>query len=144
MDDLLPDPGAMASDGQLPQDGGDSESDIPNLTPTFSTLQLPGTMDDTSSDSSSDSSDSSLTGLPATTSSDPGISNNALDTSLLGFGESAANSLLGAFVTNPANAATAEGVANNTAANALTSSGQLFSYLLIGVVLFLIWGAVEK
>jgi hypothetical protein len=138
-DELLPDPGVMASDGQLPQDGGDSESDTPFLVTSPTIQPLPDIMDDTSSDDSSG--DSALTGIPATSSSS---APSALDTSLLGFGENLGSSLFGAFVTGPQNAATAEGVANNAAANALSSTGQLFSYLIIGLVIFLIVGAAEK
>jgi hypothetical protein len=134
-DDLVEDPGVLASDGQLPQDTGAS-SEAPTFLVTSPTISpLPASMDD----STSDLGDSALTGLPSTDSS-----SNQLDTSLLGFGESIGNSLLSAFVTGPQNAATAEGVADNNAALSLSSTSAIFGYLVIGLVIFLIFSAVEK
>jgi hypothetical protein len=153
-DNIVPDPGTWATtdySGALPvesESSMDVGSTIPNLTNTFSpVLSLPATTMSTSASGtySGYTSASAYTGLPAgsagtTTSS----GTNALDTSLLNFGEGAANSLVGAFVVNPQNAATQEGLANTSATNALTASSQLFSYLLLGLAIFLIFSFAEK
>lgn len=142
--DLLPGPGEMAADysGDLPQDPGPGVgSDIPNLVPidTSSLLQTPTTMP-----TASDLGDSAYTGISGDSSG-----SNPLDTSgIFGFLATDANAALNAFVIAPQNAKTAEGVANNAATNSLnsllTSNSQIFSYLLIGLGIFLVVSLVGR
>lgn len=135
-DGLLSDPGAMAADysGALPQDYESSQlPDLENLSPTFPTLSLPASTMDTSSDQG----DSIFTGIPSVSS--------GLDLSgLFGVLSSDLNQGFQAFVINPQNAATNEGVANNNAQNSLMASSNLFSYLLIGLGLFLVFGFLTR
>lgn len=150
MDDLVGDyPGALSSPSTQ------VDGDLPNLTPSFAP-QVTDLLTSTPSTSSlpvltsspmqplTDSASSGLTDLGS-------INANGLVT----FGEGIGSSLLGAFVTNPANAATQVGVLNSQAAiaqnAALTNAAistqqtsQIFTYLIFGLVGFLIFSLLEK
>jgi hypothetical protein len=145
-------PGALGLDGvdgDLPDNGTTTDplATIGNLTPIFSpTLDnlLPSGngMDENDLDLGSDGFllSPTLGGLiPASPSS-----TSSVDTSALGIFGGLANSLLGSFVTGPANAATAEQEALAKAQLTSAISSQWFGYLLIGLVIFLVFGFIEK
>ena len=64
--------------------------------------------------------------------------------SLLTGAEGIGSSLVGAFVTNPANATTAEGQQLATAQIQTAETSQIFSYLLLGLGIFLVFGLISK
>ena len=135
-DDLLFQPGVVAAnyEGDLPQDSG-----IQNLQTNFSP-SLTNLLPDVAPSSPSLS---SLPNLPTSMDDFLGLSGSSDDlltpaqgTSLLNFGEGLGTSLVGAFVTNPQNAATAEGVALQKAEISAAQTSQIFSYLIFGVIIF--------
>jgi hypothetical protein len=141
MSDILDGPGGLteSTDSSLPvQDAGE----LANLEPTFqpTAVTLPATLMD-------DYSDSSLTGVPAasTPSSFASGGLGSLDTSgLLTFGENAATGLLNAFVITPQNVSTAEGAASTAASLSSAATGTIFSWLFLGLIVYLIFGFVER
>lgn len=136
--DLVPDPGVIAAGG-----GDELENLEPDFTPTLSNLFSSTPMDDTDADTLAGIANLSDPTTQATIAGDLGGS-SPLDTSILGWGESLSSGLLNAFVVAPQNAQTQEGLATTSTELSLASSSQLFSYLLIGLVLFLVVGAFSK
>lgn len=154
-DSILDDsPGALAAAGDaglgdLPQDGS-IENLQANFSPTLTNLesQLPASiitnappMDDLTgatdflqsaagqSAVASDLSTSGISGFP-----------DALFSELGGL----ATSAFGAFVTNPQNAQTQASLNAANAEISLAKSSQLFGYLLIGFVIFIVFNLLEK
>lgn len=140
MDDLVADyPGAL---GQLPQLPDDSPEPIGNLVPTFNptavNLNSLPTMDD------GPTLDDLYNEGQLTDSTDTGFSLGSLQSFL----QQGSSSLLGAFVTNPANAATQEQQATTSASLEASLSqlqtSQVFSYLFVGAIIFLIYNVVSS
>lgn len=145
MEDDSPSPGDLAASltGALPGEGGstDQPQEIPNLQ-NYSPVLLPIPMSNSASGTYSNySSASAYTGLPASTpaATTSSSGNNALDTGLLNFAETAGSGLLNAFVINPKNVQTQQAAATGQFQLTSATISQLFSYLLIGLVIFLVF-----
>ena len=162
--DLLDDPGAFAGqsdgDGSLPQDQDILPPEVlsPSFNPVLSNLenQLPSAMEDDGSDDSllqlnlpsANEVDNSLQGATESgisTSLDPLVpSSLSFPSTLTNFLENSGSSLLSAFVTTPQNVKTAEGAALDAGSISSALSSQIFGYLLIGLVIFLVFQFAEK
>jgi hypothetical protein len=153
----MEDASSLFDPGEANVDPG-SEGDVANLDPSYGTGTianlLPALPADYTPTSSMD--DSSLTDFiqaeedgdvsSTGTSSNFGSSFNlgSIGTTLASALGTGANSLLSAFVTNPANAQTAEAQALENAGIQQAQSSNLFSYLIIGLVIFLVFGFIER
>jgi hypothetical protein len=154
------DPGAYASGSNsgyvslLPP-----ETLVPSFTPQLTTLENQLPMDDPISENNGDSdsllnltlpsldqTQSSLSPTLSTSSSSDFATTleTALPSNISSFLGNTANSLLNAFVTGPQNAQTQEQQALTGASITSALSSQIFGYLLIGLVIFLIFGFLEK
>lgn len=140
MDDELDTPGAFAAGGNVATDSSDG-GDIPNLVADYSP-SLADLLPDASTpispimDDSNDDNDSAYTGTTGSSS----LSLQPLVNDLGTIG----GSLVNAFVTAPANATTAEGLATSNFDISTAESSQLFTYLIIGLVIFLVFGFLDK
>jgi hypothetical protein len=146
-EDDLDTPGLFAASndaaGPLPDDSG---SDLANLSPTFQPAVLTVPTVDDPPPSSNFQVSLPIESVPTATmeddATDPFSSLNLQP--LLTDAGSIGSGLISAFVTNPQNATTAEGqsLANAEISNLTTSN--LFSYLLIGLVIFLVFQFLER
>jgi hypothetical protein len=154
-DSILDDsPGALAAAGDaglgdLPQDGP-IENLQADFSPTLTNL-LPNDPAPSIITNSQPMDDLTGVGFSPSSLSDAGFGSTDGASDISGFPDAlgtelsgVANQLLGAFVTNPANAQTQASLNAANAEIGLAQSSQLFGYLLIGLVIFLVFSLIER
>lgn len=132
-------------DGSLPDDSSPLANLSANFNPSLDNLLPSDTASSSMPDSLASFFDNGGDGAyPGATTATIANSASGYSGSLTNFLGNAGTSLLNAFVVNPQNEATAASAATTQAELSAYSTSQIFSYLLIGVVIFAIFGALGK